>query len=516
VQLKAQARPHEGTGLDAEHRRDKRASQIARRIEADIIRRGWPIGQSLGSEQALQQHYQVSRSVLREAVRLVEHHRVARMRRGPNGGLLVCEPDATPATRAIIIYLEYLGTTIDDLLDARLLLEPLAASLAAERIDEAGIDRLRAVLDVEKHRIPSPSAARDEFHAALAEQSKNPVLQLFIDILMRLTTRYAEDSRVDSASDAVEVIDRTHSEHSDIVAAVTAGDSARAKTLSEGHAESVTDWLRRHQPGDDAGRRGATRGYHPLAGASSAISDSSGPTRKQRGLDREAAHGKLAEVLAAAIRDDIAAGGWQVGSVFGTEVALLERYRVSRSVLREAVRLLEYHAVAQTRRGPGGGLVVAKPQAQASIDTIALYLQYRKPCREDLRLVRDAIEIENVATVVKRRDAPEVRAFLDRHQLVMEEAGNDAYKAAGMEEFLFHTGLAQLAGNAVLDLFLRIIVELFRRHWAGTQQKSPTRGHLVDVQRAHLRVIEAIVAGDDSLARYRTRRHLDAAASWWL
>jgi DNA-binding FadR family transcriptional regulator len=487
--LSVQARLHVRAGTDAEHRSDKRASQIARRIEADIIRRGWPIGQSLGSEQALQRRYRVSRSVLREAVRLVEHHQVARMRRGPNGGLLVCEPDAAPATHAIIIYLEYLGTTIGDLLDARLLLEPLAASLAAEQIDEAGIDRLRAVLRAEKHRTPGPSAPRDEFHAALAEQSKNPVLQLFIDILMRLTVRYAEDSRLDSASEALDAIDRRHHQHADIVAAVTAGDSARAKTLSERHAESVTAWLQEHH--------------------------AAGRTRKRRKSDAEAPHGKLAEVLAAAIRDDIASSGWPVGEVFGTEVALLERYRVSRSVLREAVRLLEYHAVAITRRGPGGGLVVAEPQAQASIDTIALYLQYRKPRREDLSLIRDAIEIDNVAKVVKRRDAPEVRAFLETHRLTIEEAGNDLRKA-GMEEFLFHTGLAQLAGNAVLDLFLRILVEVFRRHWASTEQKSPSRSDLVDVQHAHLRIIEAIAQGDDSLARYRIRRHLDAAASWWL
>ena len=468
---------------------DKRASQIARRIEADVIRRGWPIGKSLGSEQALQQRYRVSRSVLREAVRLVEHHQVARMRRGPNGGLLVCEPDAGPATHAIIIYLEYLGTTIGDLLDARLLLEPLAASLAAERIDEAGIERLRAVLRAEGDRTPDLSVPRDQFHAALAEQSKNPVLQLFIDILMRLTVRYAEDSRLDSASDALEAIDRRHHEHSGIVAAVTAGDAARAMTLSERHAESMTAWLEYHRPDDDA--------------------------HIARGLDRDTPRGKLAEVLAAAIRDDIASSGWPVGEVFGTEVALLERYRVSRSVLREAVRLLEYHAVARTRRGPGGGLVVAQPQAQASIDTIALYLQYRKPRREDLRLVRDAIEIDNVAKVVKRRDAPDVHAFLDRHRLIIEEAGNDLRKAS-IEEFLFHTGLAQLAGNAVLDLFLRILVELFRRHWASTEQPIPSHRDLVDVQRAHLRIIEAITEGDDSLARYRTRRHLDAAASWWL
>src|ERR1700742_5192959 len=232
-------------------RADKRASQVARRIEDDIVRRGWKVGESLGSEQALQERYQVSRSVLREAVRLVEHHRVARMRRGPNGGLLICEPHAAPATHAIIIYLEYLGITISDLLDARLLLEPLAASRAAQQIDEAGIDRLRAVLRAEQDRQPSI----DEFHAVLAEQSKNPVLQLFIDILMRLTVRYAEDSRLDSASDALKAIERRHRQHSEIVAAVTAGDSARAKTLSERHAESVTAWLQDHQPPARAGTR---------------------------------------------------------------------------------------------------------------------------------------------------------------------------------------------------------------------------------------------------------------------
>jgi DNA-binding FadR family transcriptional regulator len=65
-------------------------------------------------------------------------------------------------------------------------------------------------------------------------------------------------------------------------------------------------------------------------------------------------------------------------------------------------------------------------------------------------------------------------------------------------------------------LFLRILVELFRRHWASTEQPIPSHGDLVDVRHAHLRIIEAIARGDDSLARHRVRRHLDAAASWWL
>jgi DNA-binding FadR family transcriptional regulator len=480
---------------------NKLASTIARDIEADIVRRGWPIGESLGSEHALQQRFCVSRSVLREAVRLVEHHQVARMRRGPNGGLLICEPDAGPATRAIVIYLEYLGTTLADLLNARLVLEPLAASLAAERIDEAGIDRLRAVLRGEERWRPGLPAPRDEFHIALAERSKNPVLQLFIDVLMRLTTRYALQSRTDSASEAIEAIDYMHNDHSEIVAAVTAGDSARAKTLSERHVEAVTAWLQQHHPGDDVGGKDRR-----TSGA------------RQRRINPEAPRGKLAEVLAANIGDEIASSGWQVGSVFGTETALLQHYRVSRAVLREAVRLLEFHSVAQMRRGPGGGLVVTQPQAQASIDTIALYLQYRKPSREDLRCVRDAIEIDNVAKVVKRRTEFEVAAFLDIHRPSFGEnlQTADEVRKAAVEEFRFHVGLAQLAGNALLDLFLRIIVELFRRHWSSTGQALPTGADVIAVERAHLRILEAIAAGDDSLARYRIRRHLDAAASWWL
>lgn len=474
-------------------RPDKRAAKIARHIEEDIVRRGWAVGESLGSEATLQQRYGVSRSVLREAVRLVEHHQVARMRRGPNGGLLICKPDAGPATRAVVIYLEYLGTTLSDLLNARLVLEPLAAALAAEHIDEAGIARLRSVLSTEAQWRPGLPAPSDEFHIALAEQSKNPVLQLFIDVLTRLTKRYARASRTGSPAEAAEAAHKMRGAHAAIVAAVTAGDSAQAKTLSERHVKRVTNWLAEHR--DPSLRAGSAR----------------------RRLTSEAQRGKLAEVLAANIADDIAASGWHVGSVFGNETALLERYRVSRAALREAVRLLEYHEVAHMRRGPGGGLVVARPRAQASIDTIALYLQYRKPTREDLRCVRDAIEIDNVAKVVARRSDPEVAAFLDPHGWphLAAEASDDARKA-GVEEFRFHVGLAQLAGNALLDLFLRIIVELFRRHWSTTGQAQLTATDMTAVENAHLQILEAINAGDDSLARYRIRRHLDAAASWWL
>ncbi|MET0703887.1 MAG: FCD domain-containing protein [Mycobacterium sp.] len=463
---------------------DKRAALIARQIEAEIIRREWPIGESLGSEQSLQDTYDVSRSVLREAIRLVEHHQVARMRRGPGGGLFVTVPDAAPATRAVVIYLEYLGTTIDELLAARLLLEPLASGLAADRIDEPGIDRLRGIVG---------GSGIDDFHVVLGELTGNPVLALFIDVLTRLTARYAAGSEVPSAGEVDDAIHQMAADHGAIVEAVTAGDSARAKTLTEQHLRTVTASLDRH--------------YRPRQG--------------QRERPAGGLAGKRAEVLAAAVYQDIVAGGWQTGSVFGTETQLLDRYEVSRPVLREAVRLLEYHTVARMRRGPGGGLIVTEPQPQASVDTIALYLEYRRPSREDLRLVRDAIEIDNVgkvvARVVARREDADVAAFLAAQRRA--EPGTDHRdpgEAAGWAEFFFHTDLAALAGNKALNLFLRILVELFRRHWSSTMAPMPGSGDAEEVHHAHARIVEAILAGDDSVARHRSRRHLEALSSWWL
>ena len=52
----------------------------------------------------------------------------------------------------------------------------------------------------------------------------------------------------------------------------------------------------------------------------------------------------------------------------------MERYDVSRAVLREAVRVLEHHQVARMRRGPGGGLFVAEPGVEAVTEAVALQI----------------------------------------------------------------------------------------------------------------------------------------------
>jgi DNA-binding FadR family transcriptional regulator len=460
------------------------ATRIARRIEAEVVERDWPVGASLGSEPELRARFGVSRSVFREAVRLVEHHQVARMRRGPNGGLFVMAPDAGPAAHAVVIYLEHVGTSVDDLIEARRLLEPLAAGLAAQRVDEDGIAVLRRT--VEEEARDTGAGQPEALHVVLAELSANPVLRLFIDVLVRLTARYTGPFDLSRRRFQVAVAESRRF-HAQIAEAVIAGDGGRAESRMGEYLDGTHTWMRVH------GRRATTAAGTPLPAAA----------------DRDGASAKLAEVVAARLRADIVAAGRPPGAVVGTESELLERYGVSRAVLREAVRLLESHSVARMRRGPGGGLVVGAPDPAASIETMALHLQYLRVSAADLLPVRDALELGIVTRLAARSAEAGLRERLDRAVRSVQ----DGPAGVPHRAHPFHAELADLAGNPVLALFLRILTELWSRHTAA--ERDTADGDTADVELVHRRISDAVLSGDDGLARHRMRRHLAALPGWW-
>src|ERR1700733_4186449 len=123
------------------------AAAVARQILTDVVDRGWPVGEVLGSQAALIERYGVSRAVFREAVRLVENQQVATMRRGPGGGLVVTEPTLDAIIDAAVLYLHRANTRLDEVFEARIVLEVIAAELATDRLtdaDAAGLQSLSA------------------------------------------------------------------------------------------------------------------------------------------------------------------------------------------------------------------------------------------------------------------------------------------------------------------------------------------------------------------------------------
>jgi DNA-binding FadR family transcriptional regulator len=455
----------------------KRAAKVADRIVEDVIAAGWPVGSILGSEAELLARYRVSRAVFREAVRLLEHQQVAHTRRGPGGGLVITEPTADAVIDAVVLYLYRVEARLDELFEARIVLEEIAASLAPSRLRAPERERLREFSSAAPAPgWPDPRA----LHSLIAEVTRNPAIELFVDVLSRVAKLYS--SGWQDFGPAVRA--ETTRAHARIAEAVIDGDAAAARRRMRRHLEAEADYLR--------GRR-STR--QQLPGVAVVLSQS--------------AEGKRAETVARHITQRIVAEGLPPGQLIGTEPELMERASVSRAVLREAVRLLEHHQIARMRRGPGGGLFVFDPSAAAVTDVAAIYLARRGMRLSDMAEVRTGVEeaIAGLAAAgVDGHSVAAIRAALAREARTPEEDHPDAAHD-------LHAALAAAAGNRVLELIALVFIRLSRIYQIERLATGARDQARAEVQRTHEAIAAAIEGGDSDLARARMRRHLEALAA---
>jgi DNA-binding FadR family transcriptional regulator len=214
------------------------AEGVARRLENEIIRRGWQVGEVIGSEGELIERMEVSRAVFREAVRIVEHDNVARMRRGPGGGLVVTEPDPESVQRAIAVFLSYAGVERQQLFETRIALEVTCATQAAERVGEVGVERLREVLELEEKLQENAlgSGHTHLLHVTIARLTENPAMTLFVTVLTELTLQ-----RQRPAADPQREVASYHAAHVAVAEAIIAGDPALAQHRMRRHLRAVAD-----------------------------------------------------------------------------------------------------------------------------------------------------------------------------------------------------------------------------------------------------------------------------------
>jgi DNA-binding FadR family transcriptional regulator len=231
---------------------------LAQHIEDEIILRDWPVGTVLGSEADLIEQYGVSRAVFREAMRIVDHHGVAEMRRGPGGGLVITEPDLGAVVRAVSLQLRFERIQPRQVTEARNALELSCVRLAAQRITPEGVLRIQESLDDEVQRIKGTRRSSrvkgdlpsHDFHVLIADLTGNPAMTLFVQMISRVLGEQAP--RLQSLD---RVAHEVHQVHTRIAEAVIAGDADTAERRMARHLESVMDYL---VPPGKNGRNGAT------------------------------------------------------------------------------------------------------------------------------------------------------------------------------------------------------------------------------------------------------------------
>jgi DNA-binding FadR family transcriptional regulator len=449
----------------------KLAATVAARIVDDVAKQGWPVGAVIGSEAELLERYDVSRAVFREAVRLVEHQHVARMRRGPGGGLVVTEPDVAGVIDAAIIYLLRVGARLDEVFEARLILEDIVCRIAPGRASEEHRAEVRALAAAEASGESHDPRA---MHLLLGRATGNPAFDLFVELLNRLTDFYVSKPR--------EIEQRTFSvashAHYKIAEAILAGDSPVARRRMARHLNAEAEYIR---------ARRTTRQF----------------INTELALQGVAGH-KRAEAVARDIVIRVVAERLEPGTLLGSEADLMAEHDVSRAVFREAVRLLEHHRLARMRRGPGGGLFVVPEDITAISDVVAVHLTRKGVDQGHLAEARVGIELALVDLVLKA-DRTVVAERLEA--AIRDEEGASAAELAEAVHDL-HAVIASLAGNRVLELLARILLRLTRLQ--DRRRPAQARKAIRDeIHRAHAGIAGSIIEGDADAARRRVRGHLE-------
>ena len=220
---------------------------------------------------------------------------------------------------------------------------------------------------------------------------------------------------------------------------------------------------------------------------------------------------KAGQRLATRIETDVLAARLRPGDRLGSESELIERYDTSRTLLREAIRILEHDGLCTMRRGPGGGLSVADMDGEAVSHAAATWLRFNDAPVDDLYEVRLVLECRCAAWAAERIDAggqARLRACRDAEEIAIA-AGDVAALNVAVNDF--HVAVAEAAGNAVALLFVKVLGEL-NRSYAGAATYTPEE--IASVCRAHTALADAIISGDSVLAAHRALLHMRASGAF--
>jgi DNA-binding FadR family transcriptional regulator len=226
----------------------KAYEQVYDQLRELILSGELPRGARLPNEAALAGQFGVSRGTVREALRVLAAQNLVRTAKGAGGGSFVTLPTVDHISDFMRANVELLSesedVTLEEFLEARQLLEPHAARLAAERRSAEDIARMRDTivdhpleLDVQERFVYNK-----EFHSAVLGACGNTLLCIAAQpIFSVLQTRFSRSML--ERSFPVQVND----DHRDILEAIEAGDADLAAQRMQSHLEYlrrtyVTAW----------------------------------------------------------------------------------------------------------------------------------------------------------------------------------------------------------------------------------------------------------------------------------
>jgi DNA-binding FadR family transcriptional regulator len=178
-------------------RPQKSAFAAAWQLENDIFAEGTPAGAVFGDQAALIDRYGFSRATLREAVRLLEDRQIARMRRGPGGGLVILPISDGAIALAVADYFRAIGVTALHVQQAWAALDIVVAYHQSIAEGAAGLEAFTREFRGKLTDGPGAGllgSGAKSFHSPVRSIGHNPVTDLFAACLMAFENGIAPNS----------------------------------------------------------------------------------------------------------------------------------------------------------------------------------------------------------------------------------------------------------------------------------------------------------------------------------
>lgn len=208
--------------------------------------------------------------------------------------------------------------------------------------------------------------------------------------------------------------------------------------------------------------------------------------------------GRLVERLRAALM----AGEIASGDFLGTETSLATQFGVSRTVVRDALRMLAAFGIVDVRQGRNGGVRVADGNTALLVNALAIQLTLIGISQPEMLDMQAAIEVQAAELAALRRNAEDLNrmetVIADLEQLT-EQA--DAFTARSMD---FHHAVVQAAHSRGLEAQFAALRQLLLPAYSAHTQPAIALNAIA----AHRALLAHIAARDAEGARWQMARRL--------